>query len=112
MSVAVAHIACEIAATRKLSEAFAFRGVSDLEEAVTGFISGSNLGNERVRRLYTALTADDVTKQPLWENLVQSARLRNRIAHAGVIATQADAELAIEAATALVKHLGKWGSGA
>ena len=110
MSVVVAHLAAEVAAGRKLTDAFVARGIPDLEEAVTALFSGSNLTNERIRKLYTALTGDDIGNEPFWSDFRSSAQLRNRIAHAGSIASQSEAERAIAAASAVIKHLGKWGS--
>ncbi len=110
ISVVVAHLAAEIAASRKLTDAFATRGITDLEEAVTAFFSGSSLTNERIRKLYSALTGDEIGNQSFWPDFRASALLRNRIAHAGAIASRTDAETAIAATSAVIKHLGKWGS--
>jgi hypothetical protein len=112
IAVVVAHMAAEIAASRKLGEAFEARGIADLEDAITGFFSGSNLANDRIRSLYSVLTTDSLTAQPFWADFKKSCQLRNEIAHSGVIAARADAEMAIKAASSLIKHLGKWGGAA
>jgi len=110
ISVVVAHVAAEVAASRKLTEAFGARGISDIEDVVTGFFSGSSMANERTRKLYSALTCDNIASQPFWSDFKLSATLRNHIAHKGATASQGEAEMAIRVSSAMIKHLGKWGS--
>jgi len=109
IAVIVAHLAADIAASRKLTDAFGARGVADLEEPVSAFFSGSSLGNEHIRNLYTALTCDKLVDQPFWPTFKLSAKKRNQIVHEEVTASETEAQNAIGAATALIKHLGKWG---
>ena len=47
IAVVVAHMACEVAVERALTKEFAARGLEYLEDAVTGMMSGYNLGNDR-----------------------------------------------------------------
>ena len=67
IAVVVAHMACEIAAERSLSEAFAAKGVQFLQDWVRGLNLGYNLANGRVQRLYTTLTGDEVQKAAFWQ---------------------------------------------
>jgi hypothetical protein len=55
VAIIVAHMACEVAAERALGDAFASRGVPDLEQPVEALMSGYNLANPRNRDLYNAL---------------------------------------------------------
>jgi hypothetical protein len=105
ITVVVAHMACEIAAERALSAAFTARSISDLQEPVASFLNGYNLGNERIRKLYTALTADNIEKTPFWADFVASGKRRNAIIHRGMTVDHASAEKSLTAATALVAHL-------
>jgi hypothetical protein len=109
IAVVVAHIACEIATERSLTEAFTVKGIPHLEEAVTDLFSGNNLANKRIRKLYTALTGDQIEKAAFWEQFKKSASRRNDIAHSSVTVTvtKAEAEDSHTAATALVAHLKK-----
>jgi hypothetical protein len=107
MAVVVAHVACEIATDLTLSEAFVAKGIPYLEDAVTALYSGNNLANRRIRKLYTALTGDDVATASFWPQFVQSAELRNKLAHSAVTVTKADAEASHKATTDLVAHLKK-----
>jgi hypothetical protein len=108
LAIVVAHMACEIATERSLSEAFAAQGVQILEDWVRGSINGYNLANDRVRSLYTTLTGDNVQQQSaFWQKFRTSSKLRNKIIHGGTIATKADAEASYKAANDLVAHLEK-----
>jgi hypothetical protein len=107
-AVVVAHTACEIAIERRLSELFAAKGIQYLEDWAGGVLNSYNLGNERVRGLYTALTGDEVQKQEsLWSTFRASVRRRNKIVHKGVMVEKADAEESYKAASDLLAHLNK-----
>jgi hypothetical protein len=105
IAIVVAHMACEIAVARALSRAFLSRGLTDLEESVLNFWNGYNLATERHRKLYVALTGDNVQAQPFWQGFCDSARLRNRIMHGGHIATPAEAERSLAAIKAFIGHV-------
>jgi hypothetical protein len=108
IAVVVSHMACEIATERSLSESFAAKGVQILEDWVRNLHYGYNLANNRIRRLYTTLTGDNVQQQhTFWGKFKTSSKLRNKIIHGGALATKADAEASYEAAYDLVAHLKK-----
>jgi len=107
IAIVVAHIACEIAVERSLSEAFVAKGASDLEDSVTEFLSGYNLANDRLRKLYTALTGDQVERTNFWQKFKASATRRNKIAHSAITVTKTEAEESYSAAKNLVAHLKK-----
>jgi hypothetical protein len=60
IATVVAHMACEIAAERAISRAFANRDLGYLENAVTTLVSGYNLASERNRNLYNALSGQTI----------------------------------------------------
>jgi hypothetical protein len=109
VAVIVAHMACEVAAARKMSGAFAARGVADLQDPVFDLLAGYNLGNERTRKLYTSLTGDEIQKQAFWPAFKKSADQRNTIIHRGTKASKAEAEQSLAATAAFVQHLGSDG---
>ena len=50
IAIIVLHIACEITTDKKMSEAFAKKGIQDLEDPVCSFFSGYNLAsNDKIR---------------------------------------------------------------
>jgi hypothetical protein len=108
-AVVVAHTACEIATERSLDEAFVAKGIPyHLQDWVKRLNYGYNLGSDRIRRLYTALTGDELqNEQAFWQNFKASVERRNSIVHKGVMVEKADAEASYEAASELLAHLKK-----
>jgi hypothetical protein len=80
--------------------------VADLEDAVSEFFSGYNLGNGRLRKFYVILTGDDITKQTFWQAFKESSARRSRCAHDGEKGTEPDARASLKACSAFVKHVG------
>jgi len=105
IAVIVAHMACEIATERSLSEAFVTKGLQYLEASVD--LNGYNLANDRVRKLYTALTGDEVQTAAFWQKFKDSAQRRNNIIHGGTIVGKTEAEESYKAAIDLVAYLKK-----
>ncbi|MFY9726256.1 MAG: hypothetical protein WAJ87_12240 [Bryobacteraceae bacterium] len=105
IAVVVAHMACEVATERSLSESIARKGLQYLEEPLLDFLSGYNLASDRIRKLYSALTGDTVQNASFWQKFKASATRRNEIVHAGAIVGKAEAEESHKAASDLVAHL-------
>jgi hypothetical protein len=104
IAVVVAHMACEVATERKLSEAFSAKGLQYLEESVTDLLNGYNLSNEKNRKLYVSLTGDEVHKAGFWSKFKESATRRNKIIHEGLNVDTAAAEDSYQAADNLLVH--------
>jgi hypothetical protein len=107
IAVIVAHLACEIATERSLSEAFVTKGLQYLEASVDEFLNGCNLANDRFRKLYSAMTGDEIQTAPFWNKFKESAQRRNNIIHGGTIVGKTEAEESYRAAADLVAHLKK-----
>jgi hypothetical protein len=107
--VIVAQMACEVRADQIFDALIAARGLTYLQnwiEVTTN--ENSNLGNQKVRDLYVALSGDTIQTQSFWSDYQTHARLRNDVVH-GVVrvvsATQAEASLTV--ARQLINHLGE-----
>jgi hypothetical protein len=98
ISVVVAHMACELATEKSLSNAFASKRIKYLQASVTDYLNGYSLAHDRIRRLYTALTGDAIEHTPFWGSFKQSAKRRNKIIHSGMIIQKSDAENSYKAA--------------
>ena len=59
---------------------------------MTDFLNGYSLANNRVRKLYTALTGDQVEKASFWQAFKTSAERRNKIVHSTIPVTKPNAE--------------------
>jgi hypothetical protein len=107
MAVVAAHVACEIATEQALSKAFDALKNQDLKDAVTDLLNGYNLGNSKIRKVYTALTRDKVAEALFWSAFKASAKRRNHIIHKGLTVAKTDAESSYDATSRLVAHLAK-----
>lgn len=107
IGVIVAHMACEVATERSLSEAFVRNGLQYLEDSVDELLNGYNLANDRIRKVYTALTGDEVQTAPFWQKFEESAQRRNQIIHRGTTVGKTEAEESYKAAADLIAHLNK-----
>ena len=105
IATVVAHMACELAAERAISRTLANRNLTDLENAITGFVSGYNLASERHRNLYNALSGRTIHEQPFWQAFKESAKRRNAAVHKGASVTKKQAEDTQRAATEMVTYL-------
>jgi hypothetical protein len=45
---------------------FTTKGLDYLKESVIALLNGSNLANDRIRKLYVALSGDEVHKTAFW----------------------------------------------
>lgn len=108
ISVVVAHMACEVATDRAFTDAFKAKGIEYLEEAFDKLLPGNNLGNDKTREFYTALTGDDIGQiKPFWQRFKESATRRNKISHNGATVGQVEAEASLAVAKEFVARLKK-----
>ncbi len=105
IAVVVTHMACEIAAERAISQAFAEKSIEYLEQSVLEFLSGYNLATKRIRNLYNAVTGKRIQDQPFWQAFTESAARRNDTVHGGTIVTKQEAEESYKATSRLVEYL-------
>jgi hypothetical protein len=98
-------MACEIAAEQAIDEAFKRSGQDHLADAVTAYMNGYNLANEKHRALYNALTRREIQTQSFWERFKASATRRNNIVHNGGSATKEEAESSNKMARELIAYL-------
>ncbi len=103
----VAHVACEIAVERILSDSFARKGIQSLEESVADFLNGYSLANDKILRLYTSMTGDAIQEQPFWEIFLRSAKRRDHIIRKGLIVGRKDAEESFKAANDFLSHIAR-----
>jgi len=107
LATIVAHLACEVAVERSLSDSFARMGIRSLEDAVADILNGYNLANDKVRNLYTSVTGDGIQEQPFWGDFIRSAKRRDDIIRKGLIVGRTDAEETIKTASDFLAHLTK-----
>lgn len=107
-AIIVAQTACEVATERAIIEALNNRSVPELEEIFDKLLPSYNITNFNVRKLYSTLTGNDVTKEGFWSDIDISVKLRNKIIHKGVKATIQQATDAINAVDKYINHIGQY----
>jgi hypothetical protein len=107
ISIVVAHMACEVATDRTFADAFKTKEIEYLEESIENFLPSNNLGNDKIRKLYTALTGDEIQKQPFWPRFMETVKRRNGVSHNGKVYGKDEAEASLEVAREFVAHLNK-----
>ena len=90
-----------------MTEAFKAKGIEYLEEPIEKLLPSNNLGNDKTRKVYTALTGDEIQNQPFWQRFTESATRRNRISHNGATVGLVEAEASLAVAKEFVAHLKK-----
>jgi hypothetical protein len=105
IAIVTSHMACEVAAERAFDAAYALKSLEPLGEAVELLMNGHNLGNEKNRKLYNALTGTNLEKEPFWSSFMNASSKRNLIVHKGRIANWGEADAALQAAKDLITHL-------
>ena len=105
LATIVAHLACEVAIERSLSDSFARKGIQSFEDAAANILTGYNLANDMVRKVYASVTGDEMQEQPFWGSFLRSAKRRDNIIRKGLIVGRTDAEESIETASDFLAHL-------
>jgi DNA-binding GntR family transcriptional regulator len=86
---------------------YSLKGIEYLEEHIESFLTGNNLANEKIRKVYSALADDPIQQQSFWGEFAESAKRRNLVSHKGRIVKEVEARRSVAAAEALIDHLEK-----
>jgi hypothetical protein len=105
LAIVVAHTACEIATQSAFRRAILKRGLLDLEEVLAGPYPSYNLKNDRMYKVYTTITGDDVRQKPWWKAFTESLKRRNDVVHRGTQASQEEARDSLNVCATLIDHL-------
>jgi hypothetical protein len=106
-AVVVAQTACEVEVEAAIFELLRRKGI---EPALAEWIRTArgrsySPKNDRIRDLWTALTADDLKTADGWSDYKGLVNRREDFVHAGTRPTEAEARAFIEAVSKLVKHV-------
>ena len=111
IAVVLAHAACDLQTEEAIGELVAIRDVEYLREAML-MTRKVNLGDERARRVYQALSGDSpwllvngVRRAPWWDDWTTCAEKRDRVAHRGENVTVEEADASVKACKSYVNHL-------
>ena len=83
ISVVIAQMACEVSVERIFGLFFTHRGLKEFEAPIEDLLPSFNFGNDKVRKLYTALTGDNIQSEFFWSEYKTMVSIRNKAVHAG-----------------------------
>lgn len=64
---------------------------SELQPAVTSFIQSYSLGNDKIRRLYCALTKHQIQNELFWSDFISAGKVRQEVVHDGKFISEVEA---------------------
>ena len=105
VGVVTAQMACEVYTEQIFAEMFKKKKLVFLEEAVGSLLPNYNLGNDKVRKFYTALSGDAIQDAPFWLKFKEGVTLRNGAVHRGSRITKQQAEDSYQAFEDLINHV-------
>lgn len=105
VSVVTCQMACEVCVERVLETYFRARKVKFMEESIEDLLPSYNLANDKVRKIYIALTEDAINWQFFWAEYKTMVSIRNKAIHAGTRIQESQAQMVLRIATSVVKHL-------
>lgn len=100
-AIATAQTACEVCTETTLSALFRIKGLTHLTDPVDSLVPSYNLANDRVRKLYEAVSGDPIHEEPFWSAFKQHSKRRNEIVHGGREAEPWESEASIDAVSAV-----------
>jgi hypothetical protein len=106
-AVVIAQTACEVLTEQVIRHLLELARAKALKDWALDVIGNRNfnLDNERVRKLYVALSDDRIMDRSLWAPYQAHVRLRHRVAHRGELPSEGEAKASCDAAGALLEHL-------
>jgi hypothetical protein len=105
-AVVSSQTACELATELALWYWFGRKGKgAQVAEPVMDLFQSFNLGNERLLRIYVALSGDTIQERPFWPRFKEHVRRRNEIVHRGYRSSEAEAQTSVEIAREFVTHI-------
>lgn len=105
VAIVFLQTACEILTEQVFDTIMKKMEVGWLKEHIDDLPPNYNIGNERVRKLYVALTDDKIEEQPFWGDFEQHVTLRHELVHGTRRATREEAERSLASVSAVISHL-------
>jgi len=105
VAIVFLQTACEVFTEQVIDAIMQKRSVAWLKEPIDDLFLNYNISNERVRKLYAALTGDRIQDQPFWSDFKQHVELRNKVVHTQYNARKEEADKSLASVSAVVAHL-------
>jgi hypothetical protein len=105
IAVVVALMACEIRVKITVTLIVAKKKLEYPQDAI---FDNFSLVSDRTKKIFNALTSEQVQQAPFWTKFKESVELRNKTVHRGRAVTKVQADDAYRAASDLLTYLKKW----
>lgn len=107
ITVIVSQMAAELATEAVVTAMLGDRDDDAVTEAIDALTAGSswNLGNDRMRKAYSALTGDDIAQAEFWPRYRDHVMRRNAVMHRGYLPSQEEADESYRTVEELVYHV-------
>jgi hypothetical protein len=104
-AIAMAQAACEVCTKTTLQALFRINDIAYLTDPVGNLLPSYNLGSDRVRKLYVAVSGDPIQSEAFWSAFKQHTKRRHAVLHEGREPEPWESEASIEAVRSVVSHL-------
>lgn len=84
LAIIVAQTTVELCTEATLEELLRVHGVDQIREPLTDLFKTYSITDDRLRRIFNALSCDEVQQSEFWGNLCALSKARNTIVHSGV----------------------------
>ena len=105
VGIIISQTACEIFAEQLFDTIMQKKNVAWLKEPIDDLLPNYNIGNEKVRKLYVALTGDNIQDQSFWSDFKKHVEVRNKVVHSKYNATKEEADKSFTSVSEVVGHL-------
>jgi hypothetical protein len=102
----LAQMACEIFSEQAITAALKQKRLDYLEAPLEDLLPTYSLANDKVRKLYSALTSDAIQEELFWPEYKAAVKLRNDVMHSARRVSKEEAVAALKVADQLIAHLG------
>ncbi len=105
MAVVLSQAASEMCTEWALAAFLNLRNYQDLAAPILELFQTSDICNDKLRRIYIALSKDNVQKAPFWRKLKNHQSRRNRIVHKGSKCSHNEAQESVDIVGQFIQHI-------
>jgi hypothetical protein len=104
-ALVIAQTACEVFVEVAIATILKSKGLESLDQSLKDFVQNYNLANQRNRKLYVALSEDNIQRESFWNKYVTMVKLRHDVVHKGKQVTAQEGKDSFEVANEMIEHL-------
>ena len=105
IAVVLSQAASEMCTEWAITGLFGMRGDQDLAEPILALFLSYDICNDRLHRIYLALSGDSPNQRPFWSQLKSHKDRRNDLVHRGKKPSPTEAEASVRVVEQYVLHV-------